>query len=173
MPFCGALTTALNHYSKVKHVTEVEICSSIAVLITVLVHCSFLDHLFAYFCLWYIVYCAYIADGTVPRCPLPRRKIVLLRRRLAFSGPRSAQLIVKTTSTIFYEALEKVAINLLSKQLCKTGLLISYKDAEYFFMIQIFCSLKGFFSPFKVLYEVLHRGKERWTCPLLFFCQHA
>ena len=131
MPFCGALITALNH-EEIKHVTEVGICSSIALLITALVHCSFLDHLFAYFCVGCNIHCAYIADGTVPRCPLPRRKIVLLRRRLAFSGPRSVQLIVKTTSTIFYEALEKVAINLLSKQLCKTGLLIYLKDAEYF-----------------------------------------
>lgn len=125
MPFCGALTTALNHYEKIRHVTEVRIHSSIALLIIILIqHCSFHDHLSAYFCLGYIIDCAYIAGGTVPRCPSLRRKIVLLRRRLAFSGPRSAQLIVKTTSTIFYEALEKVAINLLSKQLCKTGLLI-------------------------------------------------
>uniref|UniRef100_A0A8C4V7R8 Ribosomal protein L5 n=1 Tax=Falco tinnunculus TaxID=100819 RepID=A0A8C4V7R8_FALTI len=83
-------------------------------------------------------------DGTVPRCPSPRRKIVLLRRRLAFSGPRSVQLIVKTTSTVFYEALEKVAINLLSKQLSKTGLLISYKYAEYSFYKQMSFNLKGF-----------------------------
>lgn len=124
MPSCGALTTALNHYEEIKRVTEVGICSSIVLLITVLVCCSFIDHLLAYFCLGYIIHCAYVADGTVPRCPSPRRKIVLLRRRLAFSGPRSAQLIVKTTSTILCEALEKVAINLLIKQLCKTGLLI-------------------------------------------------
>uniref|UniRef100_A0A8C3J6R9 Ribosomal protein L5 n=1 Tax=Calidris pygmaea TaxID=425635 RepID=A0A8C3J6R9_9CHAR len=84
-------------------------------------------------------------DGTVPRCPSPRRKTVLLRRRLAFSGPRSVQLTVKTTSTVFYEALEKVAINLLSKQLCKTGLIMSSKDAEYFLRSSYSVALRVFF----------------------------
>lgn len=54
------------------------------------------------------------------------------------------QLIVKTTSTIFYEALEKVAINLLSKQLSKTGLLIYLlKMQSIFLMIQIFLRVQS------------------------------
>lgn len=144
LPFCGALAAALNHYEEIKHVTEVGVCSTIALLIPVLGHCSFIDDLCAYFCLGYIIDCAYIADGTVRRCPLLRRKIVLLRRRRAFSGPRNVQLIVKTTSTIFYEALEKVAINLLSKQLSKTGLLIYLlKMQSIFLMIQIFLGVQS------------------------------
>lgn len=69
---------------------------------------------------------------------------MLLRRRLASSGLRSVQLIVKTTSTIFYEALEEVAINLLSKQLCKTDLLIILKNWNMC-IIQLLCSFKDFY----------------------------
>lgn len=76
------------------------------------------------FCFGSTAHCASIADGTVPRCLLPRRKTVLLRRRPASSGPRNAELRVKTTSTVFCEAFEKAAINLLRKQLCKTSLFI-------------------------------------------------
>lgn len=46
MPFCGALTAALGHYEDIKHVTEVGIYSSIALLIRVVMHCMFLDSFF-------------------------------------------------------------------------------------------------------------------------------
>lgn len=90
---------------------------STGLLIPVVMLCYF-------FCFGSTAHCPSFADGTVPRCLLPRRRTVLLRRRPASSGPRSAELRVKTTSTVFCEAFQKEAINLLRKQLCKTSLFI-------------------------------------------------
>lgn len=153
--FCGALTTVLDHYKEIKHFTEER---------GYILHCTFnhsCDALLL-FCFGPTAHCASIADGIVPRCPSPRRKIVLLRRKPASSGPRNAELRVKTTSTVFCEGSEKVAINLLRKQLCKTSLFISFIKIENIFYGLNVLHLKGFFSPLSNYCVNWVFREERW-----------